>query len=289
MDHPPQWEVALASGPEEPARLILTDRLHHRVDLQWRKLKYAPKLELLLTKHKQRSDRDTAKVSQLKTAPAPWKGVVHKVSETTIIHAVRFFKPVRLIAEVTLVWPDRRDLVLEARILGSICPLDCEAGGQLWQAMGMSVTCPPIFDLRDADLKVGRIRWDFTTASKRGPQLSIQRIAMPEYVLKSGPLRDWARRELPRGSRELRHTTVPQNQHRAEQFISISKGPITGLLQKRRMLHLDLAWRCEIEQRIYSVRYSEQSRDEEEIALPQGWNVRCCHQRPQVSESRAVG
>jgi len=293
IEHPGEWEVAVASGPDDPGRLILADRQYHRLDVKWRTLKYVPNLDLWITKYARRDKKDKTKYSPLATAPGEWKGVVQKKTKGTLVHAVRFFHEPRLIVEVTVVWSSKRDVGLENRILQSVRTPDVQDRSKLWEAMGMSVVCPREFDLRETDLKVGRIRWDFRAidakgkAIKTGPEIRVERIALPDHWLGGKALREWVGEQLPGRYAQLRGRAVPVNRHPAEELVSVGKGPLSGRLRGRREMRMDLIWRCPMEQRVYHVELTEQRRDEE-ISLPERFEVRCCRPVPLI-EARNVG
>ena len=298
VDHPVRWEVAVASGPDDPGRLTFADRRFHRFDLRWRSLKYVPNMDLMLTKYKRRNKKDEARVSDLKTAPAPWKGVVRRTGDAAIVHAGRFFRDSRLLVEAAIVWPARRDPALEAGLLESVRPTDPDAEMRVFQAMGLSVTCPASFDLAVSSSKVGQIQWDFAPKARRKRRsggegaaashtmLRVERIALAKYWLKDTALRDWLGEQAE--GRRLRSRVVPQDRHTAEEIVSVGRAPLVRRLRGEQRLQLDLAWRCETEQRIYHVQFTELRRDED-IALPKLWNVHCCRPSPASSASRTAG
>jgi hypothetical protein len=292
VDHPPEWEVAVASGADDPGRLVFADRCFHRLDICWKTLKYIPNMDLMLSKHRQGDRQDGTTLCDLPTAPAPWKGVVRKTPSGAVVHAGRFFRQERLLVEAALVWPDHRDPRLESRVLESIQAVDADGQERLWQAMGLSVTCPSNFDLHESSLKVGLIQWDFRMKphkgrrDKPGPQLRIERIALPDYWLKGRSLQDWLAEQVPSSSRQLRQQVVPQGRHTACQVLSTGKAPLAGRLRGYRLLRLDVAWRCPIEERVYHVCLSEPRKDEE-LAFLEHWEVRCCR-APATAEARRV-
>ena len=298
VDHPVQWEVAVASGPDDPGRLTFADRRFHRFDLRWRSLKYVPNMDLMLTKYKRRNKGDEARVSDLKTAHAPWKGVVRRTGDAAIVHAGRFFRDSRLLVEAAIIWPARRDPALEAGLLESVRPTDPDAEMRVFQAMGLSVTCPASFDLAVSSSKVGQIQWDFAPKARRKRRsagegaaashtmLRVERIALAKYWLKDTALRDWLGEQAE--GRRLRSRVVPQDRHTAEEIVSVGRAPLVRRLRGEQRLQLDLAWRCETEQRIYHVQFTELRRNED-IALPKLWNVHCCRPSPAPSASRTAG
>jgi len=296
IDHPPEWEVVVASGPDDPGRLTFTDRRYHRLDVKWRTLKYVPSIELMLSRHQKRDKTERDKRSPLATGPAPWKGIVNKTSDGWIVHAMRFFRQARLLVEVSLIWPGRRDISLENAVLASATAtaMDRQDDSRLWQAMGLSVTCPADYDLRQASPKVGRIQWDFSRMTpngkidKQGGLLRIARIAMPDYWLKGRPIRDWLTDQLPADARSINQRRIGQGRHLADEIVSAIKLPLVARARGLQSMRLDLAWICPTEGRVYHVQFTQRRRDER-IALPVGWEVSCCRPVPSLAVRRNVG
>ena len=291
LQHPPQWEIALACGPEGMQRIILADRHFHRLDVRWRPLKYVPNLDLMLSRHKQpKKDKDQdVLMSPLSAAFEPWKGIVQETPEGTVTHAGRHFHDARLLVEATLVWPDERDMTLESEILASIAPLERDIEPRPWQAMGLSLQCPTRFELHETDLKVGKVQWDFrqtrpgkpTQAGKHSPLLEVNRIAMPEYWLKKTPLREWLREQIPKQFTELRVRAQLQGLHTADVIVSSARGPLLSSLSSARQLRMDVAWACPAENRVYHIHYTRLTTDDQ-AQLPEGFALRCCRAVPTV-------
>ena len=282
IDHPAEWELAIACGIDEPGRCVFADRHYHRLDVHWRALKYVPKLDLIVGKFRPRKGEDT-KPEDMAGCP-PWQGLARKSSEGVIVHAARFFRDARWLAEATIIWPRRRDRRLEKQILDSVQPQDPKAEVRLWQAMGLSVTAGRSFDLHRSDSKVGRVCWEFRTAEKRGPLLSVERFAMPDVWLKL-PLRDWLSEDLPPGHRIVRQDMAIYNNHRGEKLITAAKIGTVSTLRGLRRVRLDLAWQCPVENRLYRISLSKVTRDEE-IPLPEHLDVRCCRPAPVIQTSQ---
>jgi len=284
ISHPAQWELAIASGADEPGRCVFVDRTDQRLDLRWRPIKYVPDLDKVLQKHRDKRN-DKERFSEMTGAPANWRGLVRKAKRGTVVHAGTFFRNRRCLVEVTVFWPGRRNMDLEREILSSVHTEDPDAEARLWRAMGMSLRLDRRYDLKKSSASVGRIKWTFTTGRKRGPQLVIERIAMVDCWLKV-PLRDWLEAELPQGRKVLRRDPMVYNTHRGEQLMTHSRISTLAGLRGLRNLHLDLAWTCPIEQRLYHVSFMEASRDEE-VSLPKHLEIECCRPILAVRPDRA--
>jgi hypothetical protein len=271
VDHPPHWEIARASDRDQPGRCTFSDRHYHRLDLQWRKVDYVPNLELMLEKYRLGDKGEQRNLSPLPTV-GPWRGLLRKTDEGHVTHAMRAFAPQRLQVEATMVWPDRRDEQLEAAILASVAVDDGQE--RLWQAMGISLSLSGQFDLRENTSKVGKVAWEFATSDKRGPVLTVERVAMPEFWLK-GTLREWLVHELPLRAEVVRQDAIPFNAHRADQIVSRSSISAFRTLQGIRQARLELTWLCPVENRVYHVIVTQPRRDEE-LSIPPSLTIRCC-------------
>ncbi len=276
IHHPHQWEICAASGSDEPGRLAFADRYYHRLEVRWRPVKYVPNLDLILTRHR-RKDKD-ADVEELSDIPDQWRGVARKTPEGTIVHAGRFFRKLRWLTEVTLVWYEQRDRELEKAILNSVEPQDPAAPVRLWEGMGLCVTTPRDFELSRNVSKVGYIQWDFTAKSKSAPELRVERIAFPDVWL-TQPLRDWMLDQLVEDHRTIREGFRLYNTHRAEELISEGKVGRVAALRGIRKVRFDLSWICPVENRLYRISVSERTRDNE-VLIPEGLAVTCCRPVP---------
>ena len=207
IDHPYDWEIARASDQDQPGRCTFSDRHYHRLDVQWRKVQYAPNFDLILEKYRQGPEGQQRDLSSVWLA-SPWRGLLRQTADGFVLHAARTFPDQRTLVELTIVWPRKdRDAKLEETILKSVAIDDGE--DRLWQAMGISATVPGHFNLRTNSSKVGKVSWEFATSDrgtpsrfiglgtpKRGPVLTIERLAMPGYWLK-GSIREWLVEQVP--------------------------------------------------------------------------------------------
>lgn len=284
LDHPADWEVARASALHEPGRLVFSDRRYHRLDVKWQQLTRKPNVYKMLEKHRRRTERQTkTRVVDLTGLPPEWHGVVRDTPDGQIAHAARFFKPVRWIVETVLVWPDGRDAELEYEILDSITADDPEAKLRRWQVSGLSVELERAYDLYASTAQVGRLHWEFRKQPKRGPELTVERLAMPEHWLKDA-VRDWLREEQTEDYRTQREGIVNVNGHRAHEMLSWAKVTPINSLRGYKRARYERAWLCDREQRVYRVAMTEERKDVE-IEPPQSLRVKCCRDVPAVVAS----
>lgn len=271
LSHPADWELAVLCGPDEPGRLTFSDRRYQRLDIRWTRLDYRPNLKLMLDKYRQREKKQ--KVQFEPFSAAQWQGVVRNTAKGKVVHAGTFLETQQLLVEVTIIWPDQRDESIEHSILSSVDFHESE-GNSLWQAMGMELIVPEGFKLGAVDAKVGRIRWEFKTSDKHGPQLGIEQLAMPEFWLES-PLREWLTNELPDGFEVDHQKLITINTHPAQKIQSRKRINVLSAIRWQRRLRTDVAWHCLSENRIYHTWITQASR-EESIELPGDFRVNCC-------------
>ena len=289
IGHPVDWELSLASSLDSPGRCSFSDRYYQRLDVQWRPLTYVPQMDRMLDKYRARKEKKTT-FHDAPHLPAEWHGLARKTAKAWILHAGRFFRERRLLVEVTILWPDKRDKAAERAILASIAAQDPDAPARTWRASGIEATISGDWELVSGSAQVGRVRWEFRPRKKRrGPRravLTVERIAAPRYWLDE-PLRDWLTDQLPQYSRTIHRGGVQVNAHPGEQLTSRTRIATLPSLRGIRRLRLDVAWQCPIEDRVYHVSYSEPSR-RDELVLPEHFQVRCC--RPvRVAGSRQEG
>lgn len=286
IDHPDRWELMRASGVGEPGCCLFADPLYQRLEVRWRVLKYVPDLDMMLQKYRQKTDEEL-ELADLATAPHPWRGVVRDTPDGAVVHAGRFFRQSRQLVEVTIVWPQQRDLELEDAILSGIAVAKDDSERRLWQAGGMSLSIGADFELLDSSAKVGQTRWEFGAAKSRKPTLTVERIAMSEYWLE-GSVGDWLQQQVPKRHRVLRREAVQYNAHPAQRLISSGKIGTLASLRGLRRVQLDLGWRCPTEARVYHISFWEASRIEQ-ISLPGNIEIHCCRPVPLIGPKRALG
>lgn len=284
LDHPAAWELARISGPNEPARLTFSDRRYHRLDVKWLQLTRKPNLDGMLDKHRRRTSKQTrTEIRDLPNPPDPWHGIVRDAPDGQVVHVARFFNDRRWLVEAVLIWPDTRDDALQRRVLESFEAEARDADPRLWQAMGLSITLDRQFGLHECRADVGRVTWEFQTSERRSPELTVERLAMPEHWL-DGSLRDWLRGQKPEDHRLTREGLVHVNGHRGYELLSWAKVTPIASLRGYKRVRYEQAWQCPSEGRVYHIVLT-QIRRQAELTLPGALEVRCCRDVPDVVTS----
>ncbi|MCE5277867.1 MAG: hypothetical protein ABFD92_00585 [Planctomycetaceae bacterium] len=269
----------MASGLKQDHRLVLADRYHHRLDIRWKHLDYDPQLERVMDRYRQH-EGGSVEYQAIDSLPQGWLGVLQPLEPKGVLaHLGKFFQPQGVLVEATFFWAGKRDVNLERDVAERMAPQDAAALRRTWQAMGLSLEIDKQYELTEADLKVGRLRWTFT-AGRDAAELVVERIALVEQWLDE-PLRQWLARELPREFTPLRQETLAEAPHRIERVTSQAKMYLHHTLRGIRRLRVDQAWLCPVESRVYRMTASQASR-EQTLEFPAHVAVRCCHRPPLV-------
>ncbi|MBS3821241.1 MAG: hypothetical protein GVY16_07655 [Planctomycetes bacterium] len=275
IGHPADWELSRASGLDEPKRCSFSDRRSERLDVRWRPLKAVPNLDHMIERYRDKAPkgRDDIRLELLDDLPEPWSGIMQTGSDAQVVHAGRFFADERILVEVTVAWPKRRDTNLERELLRSIHPRDPEASAVYWRAMGMEITLPPSYELVEHTSRVGKVHWVFEQDARHGGTLTFDRYALTDTWLRAA-VRDWLDTEVTTG-RVVDRSTKQMNGHMAERLLSRSWHGTLSALRGISTLRLDLAWKCPTDTRLYHVFFRRPAQGEE-LPLPEQFYVQCC-------------
>ncbi len=268
FSHPSDWEPAILSGPNEPARCTLADRRYQRLQLYWQVLKQPPDLAQMYEQLR-RSHKDHP-VSRL-TGPPGWFGLVRKEPAGEVLHAGRYFQDKSCLVQAVFTWPGGRDAELERSVLESVAPQG-QADPLLWQALGLSTSVPAAFTMVSARHLVGRIEWEFRRPGRPAAGLTVVRVGMSGHWLKE-PLNEWLAGQQPKGFRVVRACPVNCGGHPGAELVSL-RGGLLRSLAGRGDYRLDRAWNCSDQGRVYWLTYRQRSAVE--VDWPAQLEVNCC-------------
>lgn len=288
MRHPAAWELAVASGPGQENRCTFADREYQRLEVKWRELPFAPKVAIILERHRKAAQDQKVPCRDLKDLPEGWEGLCQEPPQGglrgVVVRAVKAFDEgkTHVLVETTIVWPGRRDVALEKQILAGVQPAR-EGPAKLWQAMGLAVELAREFDLVEMNAPVGKVEWAFHAGGKNAPRITVAMLAMPKYWLQ-GPLRDWLGERPPLLALKRRVEACDVNGHRGE--LVFTEEPLHRIAHWRgwKRYRLDVAWLCPEKERVYHVTCVQPRRDED-LAMPPSLRVECC----QVGQGPAGG
>ena len=273
--HPAEWELAVASAPDRPGECIFADRHYQRLAVRWERVKYKPRIELMVQKFRRKLDKSTDReLVMLDDLPAPWQGVLLDTADGHLVQVMASFPELQWMVEVKIVWPGRRDVTLERDILANTAPAPQDDPNVTWRAMGFDVTLDRKFQLVKNTPQVGRIHWEFDADEKPFGPLIIEKLSLAGGWL-TEPLSTWLPQSLPMGGRVLNQRQITVNGHSAQEMFSqipISRlASWVGLWRTR----IDVAWQCPLEDRLYRISASMRSRGHD-FELPPSLAVRCC-------------
>lgn len=280
--HPAEWEPAILSGQKGPGRCVLVDRRSQRMEVHWRRLPRGPDLEATYEQLRLRYAEESAH----RQAVAPgWFALVRRKRPRQVVHAGRYFAQAGTLVEVVFSWPDGRDEEVERTVLRSVA-LPAPGDPVLWEALGFRVLVPAAFALTRASHLVGRIQWRFRRSVRPAANLTLERLAMGRYWLKTA-LGDWLAGERPQGFRVARESLVDCSGHDGMEVLS-RRGGLLAAVSGRGEQELSRAWSCGKEERVYRLAYRQRSG--EPADWPAGLEVHCCrsvHVGPGTPHGRA--
>ncbi len=268
--HPREWEPAILSGLNEPARCTLVDRRYQRMQLHWEVHNRPPDLARMYEQLRQTHHAPDRPVRPL-DGSGGWTGLIRSEAGGHIVHAGKYFDDTRCLVQVVFTWPGGRERRLEGAILQSIRPQP-DADPAPWEALGLRALVPAAFRLVSADHQVGRIRWEFRRSGRPAAGLTLERIGMRRYWLKASPA-EWLVSQQPKGSSISRHGPVDCAGHDGTEVVS-RKGGLLAALAGRTEHQLDRAWVCPTQERVYRLTYRQRSGSE--LDWPEGVEVHCC-------------
>jgi hypothetical protein len=277
---PGHWELAVASGLDEPCQVTLADRHHQRLSAKWKLLTYRPEMSLLLDKfqHDAAQSKDS-RLSDLYHLPEPWEGVLQDTPSGQLTRVMGFFPEQRILVELVLAWPARRDVDLEASILRNTRPMCRDTEMTHWKAHGVDLEIGSDFKLVKSTPNVGRVHWEFDNDERLhrpyGP-LVIERLSMAGGWL-TDSLSTWLPEHLPVGYRVLNRRSISVNGHPGQEVLSSKRLDVIRRWQGYSELRVDRAWICPIEDRMYRITYTHTTR-ESELPIPDQLAIHCCQE-----------
>lgn len=283
LEHPADWELCATSGNSDAGSLYLGDRRRRRLRFYWRKLDYRPNLERLVDK-RNAEDEENEEVEWRRVGlPGEWTGVIEKKGGASMLHSGRFFEDEGVLVEAIIFWPHGRNLEGEARILQSVGFAKEEDGGMPWKAMGLDALIPVEFAFDKYDSLAGKVAWEFKKKEKKPTRLTIERLGVPDYWLKSS-MQEWLEAQLAHGSGIRSRNLIQWRNHQAVKILSTAAA--SGIRRIRGMYKVVLCvgWKCETENRVYRVVLDTFARDFN-IRLPENLRVNCCKPAPVLEKS----
>ncbi|MCK5850479.1 MAG: hypothetical protein KAH23_06145 [Kiritimatiellae bacterium] len=272
LDLPADWEMTFASPAGKPGGCTFADRRYERLKLQWRTLKYKPNLDKLVEKNAD-NDREGEKTSAMTGQSAGWQGLVTEIGDKTIVHAGKFLPENKMLLEAIIMWPYGRNRRLENKILSSMKSSKNNTPTQSWQAMGIRMKIARDLDLLNFKSEAGNVTWKFGEKETK-PGVTVRRIGVPKYWLNRS-LEEWLCSTLDLESTVAVRRTAVFNRHPGASVTSTRHARNWDRIRGKRLLDLDIAWRCPTEDHVYHISYSEVSKGFE-INMPDHVGVECC-------------
>ncbi|MHC4561317.1 MAG: PqqD family protein [Planctomycetota bacterium] len=292
--HPADWELSVASPAGKDGQCVFADRYFQRLEVFWRPIRPGPTLGMLVEKFRDEHIKGVdkkikeakkskgkiaappdIKLQPLTDAPDGWAGFIQKLPKGSITRALRLADEDRLLIEVAVVWPSRRDSAAEAEILRNMRPVARDQDTRRRRAMGLDVTLPANLELELNRPSAGRIHWEFVDPDdEKYGRLFIERLAMASAWM-TDTLAEWLPKNLIPNSTVIHQHGETVNGHPAQTCLSRSPVGRFGSFWGKQNVRSETIWICPREDRMYRLCLARVSR-ETDLDLPRPLTVACC-------------
>lgn len=245
---PADWEMVRHGTDPDQGSLVMVDRRHQRLQLNWRKLDRRPDLEQMIEDYRRGDLAEHQGVKHKRISGAGgWHALRRSRADQHLTRAVRFDEADRRLVELALPWPHGPQGDLELELLQSFRLEAPNQQGLRWCAWGMRVEVPQGWKLHSAGIEPGSTHMRFT----QGRAESLVRRLGAVDTWFHGHLDEFLTQQVSDRSISPRVTEV--NKHPACEMETIEPGTRwqrwTGRLRARH----DLAWLCPSDHAVYHV------------------------------------
>lgn len=247
---PEDWEMLQFSRNPEAGRCAFADRTQFRFELDWKRVPGRPDFDRMLSDYMNKLVGDGMKRGQL-VDHNRWRGLEGEVDGQWMSRYGWFAENRSFVVECVLLWPDRKDPVLERKILDGLRESSAEADGAVhWRAFGMDVRAPAGWRLTECVVEPARAELTFADGRHKRTEAKFCRRGMvPEWL--HTPVDRWLRIQAEQTFQRLSDTEKRTDRNHEKVLIrGMKRGP--GLLARPRPARLE-AWICPRDGRLYSL------------------------------------
>ncbi|OPZ26617.1 MAG: hypothetical protein BWZ02_01944 [Lentisphaerae bacterium ADurb.BinA184] len=248
---PDTWEMLLFSRDQESGQCVFADRYMHRLEFNWQRAERAPDFARMLADCRNSLTGEPAVTAVCDIEVAGWRGLAVSTAAGGSSRFGRYFAGERCLVELVFVWPERRDLSLEADVLASVreTPRD-EAGRRHWRAFGLDVRVPEELALQSCRALPGRAEMVFRDAKGRREE-RFQRLGLVPQWLR-GTVAEWLNAQIPAAVTNRSCGSETRGRHERALIRGDGAGAGVARLLGHRQPWQAAAWICPEDGRLYS-------------------------------------
>ena len=191
--------MLLYGKDEQSGRCAFADRYQHRLEFNWSVVPGKPDFTRMLDDYLAEFRRDEQVTEVARVTPGPWSGFAARMGDVLTSRFGRFFSRDRCLLEVVFLWPERRDVALERRILDSVREETLTPEGfWRWRAFGMDLYAGEDLQLQECTVKPGLARLQFAAEKRRVRVETFERMGLVSQWLHR-PVQEWLALRRPDG------------------------------------------------------------------------------------------
>ncbi|MDP6152112.1 MAG: hypothetical protein QF785_01950 [Phycisphaeraceae bacterium] len=248
---PDDWEMLQYSRRLDAGRCAMADRYQYRLEFNWKEFDTAPDFDRTLSDYRHDLERagDAKATSE---HVAGWRGLRVDGPDALTTRFGRYFKEVKCLLEVVLIWPDKVDADLTRSILERAGVAPVANGVSTWRAFGMTMQPASDLKLQRCEVEPARAMLDFRRDRDSPLGETFERLGMVDHWLK-GDVGQWLTARTPRQVRDAQHGTHHRDGHQVHEFAGrYIDGRLKRLLA-RSPDYASAAWRCPHDGRLYAM------------------------------------
>ncbi len=271
LELPADWEMLQFSRNVQEGRCAFADRYQFRLELSWRATAGRPDFARMISDYVARlKEQGAANARRLRHGP--WHGLQGDLDGQRTSRFGRYLPAESCLVELVFLWPERRDVGLEQKVLSSVA-VEPEHLGRFrrWSAFGMDFLTSKDLQLQACTVEPASVEMTFGDAKRGAVERFARRGMVPEWMNQTTA--EWLRGWVDGGVRVTGVDAADARGHRVDRLDGEKRVP--GVL--RRSLRCDAAaWICPRDGRLYSTSLASPAKEADTGPAPAGARLSCC-------------
>ena len=192
IEMPADWEMLQFSTEYARGRCAFADRHQFRAELSWKVVLGETDYDRMVGDYLQRLESEKKIESASRFQKGGWHGFAGKSGKGESTRLGKYLPGIKCLAELVIIWPDRRDIELEEHIIKSGHEVQADVKkAQIWRCFGMEIQAPAGAALAGCTVLPARAELNFSNP-KSGDSYVFQRLGMVDTWF-DGNMEQWLR------------------------------------------------------------------------------------------------
>lgn len=193
IEVPAAWEMLQFSRNHEKGRCAFADRYQYCLEVSWRQVEGRPDFERMMSDYSAKLAEDgTTKTKNRRYRE--WHGLETRNDQKATTRFGNHYPEKRCVVELVFLWPGRKDLGLEEKVLDSFGIEPPVNQFERWCAFGMDMYVPKDMPLAECTVLPANADMMFESAKLRVSQRFGRRGMVAEWL--NGSVDDWMKTSL---------------------------------------------------------------------------------------------